>query len=196
MPAIVYHLYVAKKYAERHPEFLASPEYYLGHVAPDAALTRPGNNSAIHAVTHLKQEGVPWEQSVLDSLHTYANPSVYLQACHMHVFIDVVFYGRLDTDGKNSGTYGQVMDLLDRKLLAMMPDYPDIADLIANAKPVDAYPGTTAEDLENEVAACRDLVKEIPESVDDIPDPEGFPLQKLLGLTDPIVEYLEVCFSK
>ena len=88
------------------------------------------------------------------------------------------------------------MDLLDRKLLAMMPDYPDIAALIAKAKPVDAYPDTTFEDLENEVAACRDLVKEIPRSVDDIPDPEGFPLQKLLGLTDPIVEYLEACFSK
>jgi len=190
MPAIIHHLYVALKYAERHPELLDIPEYWLGQIAPDAVLSRP-DGAALHAVTHLRRDGIPWERSVLDSLRVHAPLSPYLLGCHQHVVVDALFYGRFDTDGNNTGAYGEVMDILDRMLLARMPEFPDIVARMEQAQATDDYPGTTAGDLAAAVGGCRALAARMPAPEEILPDPDGYPLGKLLAQTDRLVEALE-----
>ncbi|NLN45557.1 MAG: hypothetical protein GX153_03170 [Clostridiaceae bacterium] len=193
MPGTIFHLYVAQRFAERNPAVPASPDYYLGHVAPDAVLLRSDADAGLHAVTHLKQDGIPWERSVLESLRRLDHPSVYLLAFHLHVLVDVVFYEQLHTRRNGASAYGSAMEVLDRNLSARMTDLPAIVALMAKAKPADPTPGTTNDDLAAMVADCRRLVAEAPGRAEEPPDPVEYPLHRLLALTDPIVTYLENC---
>lgn len=52
MPWPIAHLWSAHRYAEKHPELLPSPEYYLGTLATDAIVFRPGETREIRRKVH------------------------------------------------------------------------------------------------------------------------------------------------
>ena len=68
MAYMMVHLLVARRWAEGHPEFLESPEFYYGAIAPDAIHVRDGNDKSHKNEIHLNNWGRLHEQDVIDSI--------------------------------------------------------------------------------------------------------------------------------
>ena len=66
MALTMVHLLVADKWAKGHPEYLDSPEYYYGAVAPDAIHIRDGNDKSHKNEIHLNNWGTLHRQDVID----------------------------------------------------------------------------------------------------------------------------------
>ena len=66
MAYMMVHLLVADLWAKGHPEYLDSPEYYYGAVAPDAIHIRDGNDKSHKNEIHLNNWGKLHRQDVVD----------------------------------------------------------------------------------------------------------------------------------
>ncbi len=74
MAYMMVHLLVARRWAEGHPEFLESPEFYYGAIAPDAIHVRDGNDKSHKNEIHLNNWGRLHEQDVIDYWHERLSP--------------------------------------------------------------------------------------------------------------------------
>lgn len=74
MAYMMVHLLVAKRWAEGHPEYLRSPEFYYGAISPDAIHVRDGNDKSHKNEIHLNNWGTFHEQDVLDYWHSRFSP--------------------------------------------------------------------------------------------------------------------------
>lgn len=65
MALLTTHLLVARRWAQRHPEFENCPEFYLGAISPDAIHIRDGNDKSHKNEIHLNNWTSLHEEDVL-----------------------------------------------------------------------------------------------------------------------------------
>lgn len=74
MALTMVHLLVADRWAQGHPEYQDSPEYYYGAISPDAIHIRDGNDKSHKNEIHLNNWGVPHPEDVIAYWQKQSDP--------------------------------------------------------------------------------------------------------------------------
>lgn len=184
MPWPIAHLWVARLYAEKHPALLRSPEYYLGTLATDAIVYRPGETREMRRRVHFDQtydapHPVPETYRIAESEwerlaalgRGYAqsgSPSGdFMLGYLFHIFADMcwmVHFGRayeryvFDCCGRDAGALDKIFVrenvLTDYELCREAAWIPAVFSMLARAECFAVEDLLTAE----EIRYCRDHV--------------------------------------
>lgn len=89
MPLPFNHISLAGKMAERYPH-IATGDFFLGNIAPDAVLAHPACTEQEKFRTHLRGERARWLGDVMASLAA-SDKSLFSLGYHMHLLTDIFF---------------------------------------------------------------------------------------------------------
>lgn len=143
MPKPIFHLWIARQLAMQHP-LLHTPDFYLGHIAPDAALSRKDPPENFKNRTHLTASTADkdkWTQSVCDYYASLTSPSPFDIGYCMHVLTDIEFrkfmrryYEQLDIPSAEHEAYDKViMPLMFSQLFDTEGDFLKCVHLAKNS---------------------------------------------------------------
>ena len=154
MALTMVHLLVADKWAKGHPEYLDSPEYYYGAVAPDAIHIRDGNDKSHKNEIHLNNWGTLHRQDVIDYWRARSAP--FDIGYGVHVLADAQWVprykqrlpemlpgGRLDIPRYYNDTF-----VTDFALLRESPRLQRIVDMLEAARAPEDHPLLTREEFD------------------------------------------------
>lgn len=165
MPSLIFHLHLAKTLASQNPVY-AVPDFFLGHIAPDAPLsaaTPPPNYPSLDAyknAAHLRPaEGVSghrlspdeakalWRENALANYRAIKDPDLFDLGYAMHILTDIEFRRYMrhyydthqipEAERENHDAY--LMPKLFRSLFPSALAYLDCLDFAAQA-PRKNYP--------------------------------------------------------
>ena len=91
MPLPFYHIAAAGALAEKYASVRESGDFFLGNIAPDAVLARPGCTLAEKFGTHLRGERAAWGGDVAASFTCSDKSDPFLLGYHMHLIMDIFF---------------------------------------------------------------------------------------------------------
>ena len=153
MALTMVHLLVADKWAKGHPEYLDSPEYYYGAVAPDAIHIRDGNDKSHKNEIHLNNWGTLHRQDVIDYWRARSAP--FDIGYGVHVLADAQWVprykqrlpemlpgGRLDIPRYYNDTF-----VTDFALLHGIPRLGELLALLERAEIPSDHPLLTAHEF-------------------------------------------------
>lgn len=93
MPKPIFHLWIARELSAQNPS-LCAPDFFLGHIAPDAALSRKDPPLNFKNTTHLTastDDKTRWTQSVVNYYASLVAPTLFDLGYCMHVVTDIEF---------------------------------------------------------------------------------------------------------
>ena len=135
------HFLAADLWARKHPEYLDSPEFYLGVTGPDAIYIRDGRDKSHKNEIHLNNWGKLDRQAVLDYWSTRRAP--FDVGYGVHVLTDAQWVPRFRTllpellleDGQvNQGIYYNDCFVTDFELLRVEPRLGEIMAMLARSE--------------------------------------------------------------
>ncbi len=154
MALVMVHLLVARDWAARHPQYLESPEYYYGAIAPDAIHVRDGNDKSHKDAIHYGN----WRGSHPEQMRAY-----WLER---HTDFDVGYAIHCLTDGiwvdgykatcpgillpngcSNPTLYYNDVYATERMLFRDTPDVAHLFDMIARAETPEDHPQLSSADF-------------------------------------------------
>ena len=160
MALTMVHLLVADMWAKGHPEYLDSPEYYYGAVAPDAIHVRDGNDKSHKNEIHLNNWGTLHRQDVVDYWRLRRAP--FDIGYGVHVLTDAQWVprykrrlpgmmpgGKLDIPRYYNDTF-----VTDFALLHGNPRLGEVLDMLQSAEIPSDHPLLTA----HEFTAWREII--------------------------------------
>lgn len=160
MALTMVHLLVADMWAKGHPEYLDSPEYYYGAVAPDAIHVRDGNDKSHKNEIHLNNWGTLHRQDVVDYWRVRRAP--FDIGYGVHVLTDAQWVprykrrlpdmmpgGKLDIPRYYNDTF-----VTDFALLHGNPRLGEVLDMLQRAEIPSDHPLLTA----HEFTAWREII--------------------------------------
>ena len=151
MAYMMVHLLVARRWAEGHPEFLESPEFYYGAIAPDAIHVRDGNDKSHKNEIHLNNWGSPHPEDVIAYWLERAEP--FDIGYGVHVLTDAQWVprfrqrlpGLVRPDGKlDTGIYYNDTFVTDFRMYATRPRLEALLKLVEQARTPETHPLLTA----------------------------------------------------
>lgn len=154
MAYMMVHLLVAKRWAEGHPEFLRSPEFFYGAISPDAIHVRDGNDKSHKNEIHLNNWGTFHEREVLDYWRSRLSP--FDVGYGVHVLTDAQWVprykrrlrGLFKADGSLDVDFYFLENIAtDFVLRDETEDIGEILDLIERAETPADHPLLTAYEL-------------------------------------------------
>jgi len=155
MALTMVHLLVADLWARRHPEYLDSPEYYLGAVSPDAMHIRFHDDKSRKDEFHLYNWRSLHREPVLAYWHDHMTP--FDVGFGVHVLTDCqwvpryceTFPGIFLPDGKlDTVIYYNDTFVTDFALYRGTPRLKAILDMLEIAKAPEDHPLLKAEELD------------------------------------------------
>ena len=164
MALTMVHLLVADLWAQRHPEYLDSPEYYLGAVSPDAMHIRFHDDKSRKDEFHLYNWRSLHREPVLAYWHDHRTP--FDVGFGVHVLTDCqwvprycrTFPGIFLPDGKlNIPQYYNDTFVTDFALMRDIPRLGAILDMLASARAPEDHPLLRAEEFD----AWRSMILEM-----------------------------------
>lgn len=151
MALTMVHLLVADRWAQGHPEYLESPEFYYGVISPDAIHVRDGDDKSHKNEIHLNNWGSPHPEDVLAYWREHHAP--FDIGYGVHVLTDAQWVPRYKTllpgilrpDGLlNTDIYYNDTFVTDFKLYAERPRLKALLRLLAGAETPEDHPLLTA----------------------------------------------------
>ena len=141
MALTMVHLLVAREWAMKHPEYLESPEYYYGAIAPDAIHVRDGNDKSRKNEIHFCN----WSGSRPHLMKAYwlNHRTPFDVGYAVHCLTDGLwvdgykrsFPGLLLPDGRaDPHAYYNDVYATERALFAETPEVPHMLQMIARAE--------------------------------------------------------------
>ena len=147
MALTMVHLVVADLWAQKHPEFLESPEFYYGAISPDAVHVRDGGDKSHKNEIHLNNWVSPHPDDVIRYWMAHSTP--FDIGYGVHVLADGQWVPRykeklpgiLRPNGLlNTDIYYNDTFVTDFRLLAMRPRLRQILDMVAVARTPREHP--------------------------------------------------------
>lgn len=151
MALIMVHLLAADRWAQAHPEYLESPEYFYGVISPDAIHIRDGNDKSHKNEVHLNNWGVPHPEEVVAYWRERSEP--FDIGYGVHVLTDAQWVPRyrrllpgiLKPDGMlNTDIYYNDTFVTDFRLYDAMERLEAILKLVEKAQTPEDHPKLTA----------------------------------------------------
>lgn len=148
------HLLAADRWAQRHPEYRDSAEFYYGVVSPDAIHVRDGNDKSHKNEIHLNNWGSPHPQDVIDYWRRYRSP--FDVGYGVHVLTDGQWVprfrerlkGMLLPDGRlNTDIYYNDTFVTDFALYHGEERLQALLDMIGRAQTPEAHPLLTRDEF-------------------------------------------------
>lgn len=170
MPKPVFHLWIASQLAEQDPS-LYSPDFFLGHIAPDAALSRKDPPADFKNITHLArttEDKSLWTRSVKDYYASLPTPTLFDLGFCMHIITDIEFrkfmrsyYDQFHVPSTDRDVYDEALiPLLLQQLFNTPDEYQDCVRL-AQASTLTCFPfSLTQEDMEANIRYAADAYPE------------------------------------
>lgn len=147
MALVMVHLLIAREWAKSHPQYLESPEYYFGAIAPDAIHVRDGNDKSRKNAIHYDN----WSGSRPALLRDYwrGHRTAFDVGYAVHCLTDGIWVdgykaafpgiclpdGRADPSIYYHDVYGT-----ERALFRDAPGVPHLFELIARAQTPEDHP--------------------------------------------------------
>lgn len=147
MALTMVHLLAADHWAEAHPEYKESPEFFYGVISPDAIHIRDGNDKSHKNEIHLNNWGKPHPDDVVAYWRHHAEP--FDIGYGVHVLTDAQWVPRyrrllpgiLKPDGMlNTDIYYNDTFVTDFRLYAANPRLEEILKLIERAQTPEDHP--------------------------------------------------------
>ena len=141
------HFLAADRWAQGHPEYLDSPEFYLGVAGPDAIFIRDGKDKSHKDEIHLHNWGKLHREPVLDYWREWRGPVDV--GYGVHVLTDAQWVprfrarlpGLLNEDGRvNQELYYNDCFVTDFELLRAEPRLKEIMAMLERAQGPDTHP--------------------------------------------------------
>lgn len=199
MPKPVFHLWIARQLAQRDPS-LHSPDFFLGHIAPDAALSRKNPQVNFKDITHLvtsTNDKALWTQAVKDYYASLSAPSLFDLGFCMHIITDIEFrkfmrsyYDQFHVPSTDRDVYDEALiPLLLQQLFASRDEYLECVQL-AQTSSITNFPfSLSREEMDANICYAESAYPEIETiALPLIPVPDG----KAVGLD--IIEVLQHTF--
>ena len=155
MALTMVHLLVADKWAQGHPEYLDSPEYYLGAISPDAMHIRFHDDKSRKDEFHLYN----WQSLHREPVVTYwrERRAPFDVGFGVHVLTDCQWVPRyratfpglfLPTGKLNTEQYYNDTFVTDFGLLRESPRLQTVLDMLSRAHPPEDHPLLTASEFD------------------------------------------------
>lgn len=154
MALVMVHLLIAREWATRHAQYLESPEYYYGAIAPDAIHVRDGNDKSRKNAIHFGN----WSGSRPEQMREYwlSHRTDFDVGYAIHCLTDgiwvdgykAVFPGICLPDGRANPTiyYNDVYGT-ERALFHDSTGVPHLFELIASASTPKDHPQLRADEF-------------------------------------------------
>ena len=164
MALTMVHLLVADRWAEEHPAYSTSPEYYLGAVSPDAIHIRDKDDKSRKDFFHLHNWQSPHPDEVIE--YWRENHSPFDIGYGIHVLTDCQWVPRykellpgiLKPDGRlNTDIYYTDTFITDFRICREVPRIAGIMDMLEAAKAPYDHPLLTHDEFD----AWRRLIVEM-----------------------------------
>lgn len=146
MALVMVHLLVAREWAALHPEYIDSPEYYYGCIAPDAIHVRDGNDKSRKNSIHFEN----WSGSRPDFIREYwlTRRTPFDVGYAIHCLTDGIwvdgyreaFPGIRPNGHTDPILYYNDVYSTERTLFRETPDRPALIEMIARASAPDDHP--------------------------------------------------------
>jgi len=155
MALTMVHLLVADHWAEKHPEYRVSPEFFYGVISPDAIHIRDGNDKSHKNEIHLNNWAKPHTEEVVAYWRDHFSP--FDVGYGVHVLTDAQWVPRyrrllpgiLKPDGLLDTTiYYNDTFVTDFRLYDSRPRLEEILKLIEHARTPEDHPLLTAYEFE------------------------------------------------
>lgn len=165
MPKPIFHLWIADQLAAEFPT-LRTPDFYLGHIAPDAALSRANPPAGFKNLTHLAKspsDKVTWFNDTLDYYCTLPEPTLFDLGYCMHILTDIQFrrymrsyYDQYQIPENERDAYDQwLMPLIFNQLFDTREAYLRCVEFAA-ASTLKTFPFTlTRQEMDDNLAYAR-----------------------------------------
>ena len=154
MALVMVHLLVAREWAALHPEYLDSPEYYFGAIAPDAIHVRDGNDKSRKNAIHYSNWSGSRPEFMKEYWLNHKTPFDVGYAIHCltdGIWVDgyrSTFPGLLTPEGRTiAPLYYNDVYATERELFRATPQTPQLLRMIAGAQTPDTHPQLLAEEL-------------------------------------------------
>lgn len=169
MPLPFYHIAAAGTLAGKYASVQRSGDFFLGNVAPDAVLARPGCTLAEKFGTHLRGERAAWLDDVAASFARSDKSDPFLLGYHMHLIMDIFFRDRWEALFRREGIPEDEWDALAYRaasrgvgqLLAsgdvLLHDYETWIATARTYRRKNFPFGMTEEEMDAEIEFCANL---------------------------------------